>query len=153
MFAQEATSYWSRATTGGNRSPQKIHAVFSRVKLKTSLHETGTKSNRDENRKFHSMFTWDRYESHKSFNLFTGTKLVQIFQFISLACHFLLLQCFCEHALFRSQEHRRDRSEMYLCWHSSRFEFIPVWRKSVRSSRRNDMRSVWVIFYVNIYYK
>jgi hypothetical protein len=40
----------------------------------------------------------------------------------------------------------RDRSEMYLCLHSSQSEFMPVWSQSARSSRRNDLGPVWVIF-------
>jgi hypothetical protein len=48
--------------------------------------------------------------------------------------------------LFQCQGYSRDRSEMYLCLHSSRSEFMPVLSQSARSSRRNDLRSVWVIF-------
>jgi hypothetical protein len=36
--------------------------------------------------------------------------------------------------------------EQWGCLHASRFEFIPVWRQSVRYSERDDFRQVWAVF-------
>jgi hypothetical protein len=54
---------------------------------------------------------------------------------------FSFLQCFCEPALFRSQEHIRNRSEMYLCLYihapnSSRSEDSPFGPASGMTSDR-----------------
>jgi hypothetical protein len=82
-----------------------------------------------------NMFTWEWYENHKIFNLFPlpGNFLFHM-AFVGMCCS---NQC---------QGYSRDRSEMYLCLHSSWSEFMPVWSQSARSSRRNDLRPVWVIF-------
>jgi hypothetical protein len=139
--------------------------------LRPRLHETGTKSNRDENRDFQYV------------HMRPVRKLCTNLPMYSHCAPFSCLQCFCsmrcseaktqEHALFRSQKHAlfrsqesrtcivpkpracivpkpracivpkpracivpkpracivpkpRDWSEMYLCLHSSRSEFIPV---------------------------
>jgi hypothetical protein len=59
--------------------------------------------------------TRERYENHKIFHLFPlpGNLHFQI-AFVSM------------HVLFQCQGYSRDRSEMYLCLHSSQPEFIPV---------------------------
>jgi hypothetical protein len=84
-----------------------------------------------------NMFTWDRYENHKIFNLFPLPG-----NFFS---RWFLLACVV-HLQFQCQGYIRDRSEMYLCLHSFRSEFMLVWSQSAWSSRWNDLRLVWVIF-------
>jgi hypothetical protein len=65
-----------------------------------------------------NMFTWDRYENHKIFNLFP------------LPGNFLLQMAFVSMYRSQCQGYSRDRSEMYLWLHSSQSEFMPVWSQS-----------------------
>jgi hypothetical protein len=75
----------------------------------------------------------------------------QNFQFIPLARQFSFLDGFCWHVLFTYSSNVKVTSETSLkciCVyiHSIWSEFMPVWSQSARSSRRNDLRLVWVIF-------
>jgi hypothetical protein len=86
-----------------------------------------------------NMFTWDWYGNQKKFSIYSPCQAIFFF------FRWLLLACVV-HLQFQCQGYIRDRSEMYLCLHSFRSEFMLVWSQSARSSRRNDLRLVWVIF-------
>jgi hypothetical protein len=88
-----------------------------KLKLSTCLHETGMKITK--------------------FSIYSPCQAIFFFRWLLLACVVHLFQC---------QGYIRDRSEMYLCLHSFLSEFMPVWSQSAWSSRRNDLRLVWVIF-------
>jgi hypothetical protein len=62
------------------------------------------------------MFTWDRYENDKIFDLFPLPVNLLFKKWILLAC-----------VVPMSIRLQLRRSEMYLCLHSSQSEFIPVW--------------------------
>jgi hypothetical protein len=94
-----------------------------------------------------NMFTWDRYENHKIFNLFplTGNFLFQM-AFVLIAC-----------VVPMSRLQPRPVWNVFVftfipVWihpglNSCRSEVMPVWSQLARSSRRNnDLRPVRVIF-------
>ena len=95
------------------------------LKLSTCLHENGT-----------NITTFSIYSPLPGNFLF-------YMAFVSI-CVYVLFQCQGSRTMFQCQG--RNRSEMYLCLHSSSSEFMLVWSQSARSSRRNDLRPVWVIF-------
>ena len=92
-----------------------VSSTVDRTRIRPRLHETGPMSNRYENRNCQHVHMRPVRKSH-------------IFWFISLPAIVVFLQRFAEHAICRSKERNWDRSEIYLCSHSSRSGFVPVWR-------------------------
>jgi hypothetical protein len=78
-----------------------------------------------------NMFTWDRYENHK---IYSPCQAIFSFRWLLLACVVPM-----------------SRLQPRPVWNVFVFTFIPskfmsVWSQLDRSSRRNDLRPVWVIF-------
>ena len=90
-----------------------VHCVDVRNGVRSCLHETGTKSNRDEN--FHYVYV-RRCENHKSFNLST---LPTIFffdrAFVSMHCSEAKrtagtgLKCICIYILSKGKSHETNK--------------------------------------------
>jgi hypothetical protein len=99
------------------------------------LHETRMKPNWNENWNCQHVYMRPVWKS--KFSIYSLCQAIFFFRWLLLACVVHLFQC---------QGYIRDRSELDLCLHSFRSEFMPVWSQSAWSSRRNDLRLVWVIF-------
>jgi hypothetical protein len=83
-----------------------------------------------------NMFTWDRYENKKK-SISSPCQAIFFFRWLLLACVVPMSRL----------QPRPVWNQMYLCLHSSQSEFMPAcWSQSARSSRRNDLRLIWVIF-------
>jgi hypothetical protein len=97
-------------------------------------------------------FTWDQDVAKPEWKLNlstclheTGTEITKFSIYSSCAGNFLFSMAFVSMCCSIVKV-TAETGLKCICVHSSRSEFMPVLSQSARSSRRNDLISVWVIF-------